>query len=352
MKAPFPYFGGKAPIANLVWEAFGQPDHYIEPFFGSGAVLLARPQYDPLLHTETICDSDGYIANVWRALQFNPDEVARWCDWPVNHADLSARKTRLIENKQRLLDGLIADPEWFDAKLAGYWIWAASCWIGSGMTSIGQRPNLSCKGTGVHAIGQRPHLIDKGTGVHAIGQRPQVIDKGRGVHAIGKRPQVIEENHNVQDPYNTNIYKYFRELSERLRYVRVVCGDWSRVCGGNWQNNLGTVGMYFDPPYAVTDRRNVYDVDSNTVAHAVRNWVIERGANKAYRIVLSGYEEHQTELSAAGWAMRKWKTSGGYANITRSQNKSRGKINRIREVVYFSPYCLNKDLFKDLFSDS
>ena len=90
MKAPFPYFGGKSKVAADIWRAIGQPKHYIEPFFGSGAVLLARPNYKDGM-VETVNDKDGFIANVWRALQHNPDEVAKWCDWPVNHADLSAR---------------------------------------------------------------------------------------------------------------------------------------------------------------------------------------------------------------------------------------------------------------------
>jgi len=65
--APFPYFGGKAKIAADVWTAIGQPAHYIEPFFGSGAVLLARPNYTATAHTETVCDKDGHLANGWRA---------------------------------------------------------------------------------------------------------------------------------------------------------------------------------------------------------------------------------------------------------------------------------------------
>jgi len=47
LKAPFPYFGGKSKIAHIVWQALGQPPVYIEPFFGSGAVLLSRKNYDP-----------------------------------------------------------------------------------------------------------------------------------------------------------------------------------------------------------------------------------------------------------------------------------------------------------------
>ena len=42
LKAPFPYFGGKATVADVIWEALGQPKHYIEPFAGSCAILLNR----------------------------------------------------------------------------------------------------------------------------------------------------------------------------------------------------------------------------------------------------------------------------------------------------------------------
>ena len=201
LQAPFPYFGGKSAVAKQIWQALGQPNHYIEPFFGSGAVLLARPDYNPTEHIETINDKNGFVANVWRSLQYSPDETARWCDWPVNHADLIARKAALLKNENRLLEGLSIDDKWHDPVMAGYWIWAASCWIGAGLTCPTQRPHLSNSGHGVHKLSKRPHIGDSGVG--------------------------------VQEPYNINIYDWFRRLSERLRNVRVVCGDWTRVCGGN-----------------------------------------------------------------------------------------------------------------------
>ncbi len=108
MKAPFPYFGGKTRVTGLVWDALGDIKHYLEPFFGSGAVLLNRPDWTPEM-TETVCDADGYIANVWRAIQYAPDETAKVCDWPVNHADLIARKARLIRENNYLLEGLSLD---------------------------------------------------------------------------------------------------------------------------------------------------------------------------------------------------------------------------------------------------
>src|SRR3990167_7757596 len=142
LKAPFPYFGGKSKIAPIVWATLGDVKHYMEPFFGSGAVLLARPNFDPSKHVETICDKDGFVCNVYRSIQFSPDETAKWCEWPVNHADLSARKMRLIREENYLLENLTKNDKWHDPELAGYWIWAASCWIGSGLTRTGARPYL------------------------------------------------------------------------------------------------------------------------------------------------------------------------------------------------------------------
>ena len=35
MKSPFPWFGGKSKVAEIVWERFGDVQNYVEPFFGS-----------------------------------------------------------------------------------------------------------------------------------------------------------------------------------------------------------------------------------------------------------------------------------------------------------------------------
>ncbi len=305
MKAPFPYFGGKSVIAKIVWQALGQPKHYIEPFGGSLAVLLNRPNFNQQTHAETVCDLDPHIDNVWRALQFAPDEVAKWCDWPVHHTMLIARKAALIKSENKLVEDLKNDPKFYDAELAGYWIWKQSCWIGSGLTSPGQIPHIGNAGCGVHAVGQRPHLSDAEVG--------------------------------VQSPYNTGIYHWFRVLSERLRYVRVVCGDWTRVCGGNWQDNMGNVGFLFDPPYAVEDRdTNIYAKDSTTVAKDVEDWCLERGKQRTYRIVCAGYIGEYDKLMSAGWTTVNWKTQGGYAHTGDGQ----GKENRNREILVLSPHCL------------
>jgi DNA adenine methylase len=56
LRAPFPWFGGKSRVADIVWDRFGDVANYVEPFFGSGAVLLARP-HPPRI--ETVNDLHG-----------------------------------------------------------------------------------------------------------------------------------------------------------------------------------------------------------------------------------------------------------------------------------------------------
>lgn len=371
MKSPFPYFGGKSTVAPVVWAALGQPKHYLEPFFGSGAVLLNRPDYNPAKHMETVCDKDGHLANVWRAMQFDPEAVAKVCDWPVNHADLMARRRVIIANQNRLLENLVKDDQWFDAKLAGYWIWAASCWIGSGLT----RPNAisditNCKGVhGAEVSEKRPHIGGKGVNQLAVvgkipgisghdnkginGQIPLLNHEtgvcrrpdlcGHGVHkiSVAEDPDLVLD---VRDPYTPGLWQWFRQLSERLRRVRVVCGDWSRICGGDWQDDRGTCGIFFDPPYGEAANRDekIYQEDSTEVAAAVREWCRERADRKTYRIVLAGYFEEHECLLDEGWTVYRWSAHGGFAN--KGKGKGPGSINRHREALFFSPHCHSSGL--------
>lgn len=337
LKAPFPYFGGKAQVADCVWNALGDPKHYLEPFFGSGAVLLARPHAG--VRCETVCDKDGLLCNVWRALQAAPDEVAKWADWPVNHVDLNARRRVLIAEEPRLLEKLTTDDAYFNAKLAGYWVWAASCWIGGGLTRPNSMPRISNLGAGIHSISRRPHVASGGEGIHAIGQIPHVIDTGKGIHCIGGG-DMCRSDADVRDPYNANVFAWFRRLSERLRYVRVVCGDWTRICGGSWQTHMGTCGIFFDPPYGVADRRDVYHHESLTVSHEVGAWALERASDPRMRIVIAGYDDEHPDLLAAGWTMHKWSAQGGYAN----RGESIGKENRHRETLFLSPHCVGSEI--------
>ena len=50
-------FGGKSRLAPAIWERLGNPVVYVEPFAGSLACLLARP--DGAGQREIVCDLDG-----------------------------------------------------------------------------------------------------------------------------------------------------------------------------------------------------------------------------------------------------------------------------------------------------
>ena len=94
LRAPFPWFGGKSMVADAVWERFGDVASFVEPFFGSGAVLLGRP--DGAHGVETVNDLDGFVANFWRSCAHSPTETWVWADSPVNEVDLHARHVWLI----------------------------------------------------------------------------------------------------------------------------------------------------------------------------------------------------------------------------------------------------------------
>ena len=386
LRAPFPWFGGKSRAAPLLWEAFGDCPNYVEAFGGSLASLLARPHAP---RVETVNDLDAYVANFWRALRRAPDEVAWWADRPVNEAELHATHRWLCDGEseagrlhranmaalQALAEGnvplaqevlrgahlagrplgrafrerLRQDEAYFDPEIAGRWVWGVSCWIGSGWcaqpswereghgdrpTEHRKRPTLDKPGRGVHqARGEglshavlwegRGHAGGRARGVHGTRlQKPCLSGEsgatGRGVCASGKAGTVRE---------------WMQRLAERLRYVRVCCGDWKRVCTPAVTEAIGVTAVLLDPPFSAEAGRDeaIYAEEDLFVAHEARAWAVANGDNPMLRIALCGYEgEHQMPPT---WRCVEWKASGGYAN------RCRNFTNSARERIWFSPHC-------------
>lgn len=73
MKPPFIYYGGKTTLADRIAAALPEHDHYVEPFAGSLAVLLAKQPS----RLETVNDLDQDLMTFWRVLREQPDELAR-----------------------------------------------------------------------------------------------------------------------------------------------------------------------------------------------------------------------------------------------------------------------------------
>lgn len=329
LKAPFPYFGGKSRIASTVWSALGDPKNYVEPFFGSGAVLLARPC--PVViqnRIETVNDADGFLANFWRALQHDPDAVAWWANWPVNEVDLHARHAWLVNRKERLLWSM-EDPDFYDVKLAGWWVWGMSAWIGSGFCS-GSGPWVS---DGAHIRDRRAEPVTAIAGKGVNRTLPHLGDAGRGVNRT--RPHLGNAGRGVNRKID-DLAGYFAQLKERLRNVRVCCGDWSRVCGPTPTFKNGQTGIFLDPPYSFTaNRAKVYSTDDFDIARTVHEWAKANGENPLLRIVVCGYEG-DTDWPE-GWRTVEWTAAGGYQNQTKIKQKTG---NNKKERLWLSPHCL------------
>lgn len=172
-RAPFPWFGGKSRAAALTWQAFGDVANYVEPFAGSLAVLLARPT---AARVETVNDKDCYLANFWRAVHADPEGVAHHADWPVNEADLHARHRWLVAQvdfRQRMR----SDPDFYDVRVAGWWVWGISQWIGSGWCAQPAWEEQEAAG------------INKTCGIQTAeySKRPMLDKPGRGVHQLAAR---------------------------------------------------------------------------------------------------------------------------------------------------------------------
>jgi hypothetical protein len=333
-KTPWPWFGGKADAAPAVWDALGDVDHYVEPFAGSLAVLLRRPHTaNRTYHSETVNDLDGLLCNAWRAIARDPDAVAEAASWPVCEADLMARHLALLAwraagNAERLM----ADPDFFDAKMAGWWAWGQSCWIGRGW----------CSGNGPWVVGEDGRITKRPKSNGVYRQRPQVSDDGRGVNHAGTREEGVGEFHPMTMPELT---RWLRFLSARLRHVRILNGSWERACANGVlkvttvRQAKGIAGVFFDPPYdnAVRDA-GLYVHDSGKVASDVRAWCLANGSDRDLRIVLAGYDTEHAELERHGWTAVGWFREGflkGGMGVQGTASHQQG-----RERIWLSPHCL------------
>ena len=298
--APFPWFGGKRRAAAIIWRVLGDPGGYIEPFAGSAAVLLARPPFRGR-RVETLNDADGWLVNLWRAIQLRPEEVARHAWGPVTEIDYHARLAWLQE---RRTDGLVSwlegDPEACDAKAAGWWLTVCAAGIGD---PWGPGPWRVVDGRLV----KLPHLGDAGKGVNR--ELPHLGNAGKGALAA-----------------------YMGALSGRLARVRITCGDWRRVLtpaasraatGGD-----GSRAILLDPPY--TTSGHLYAAPTDGVADEVRSWCASETGGR--RIVLCGYDDEHDALLDHGWTVTAGKAGRG-------SGYSRDPRNGRRERLWMSPAC-------------
>ena len=314
IKAPFPWFGGKSRAAEIIWQRFGDVPNYVEPFAGSLAVLLRRPTAPG---NEIVNDLDCYVANAWRAMKYAPDEVASFCDWPVNEADLHARH-RWLHGRTEFRDRMEHEPELYDAKIAAWWIWGLSCWIGDNFCRPSRQDALTHLTGGKGVARKVPHLTG---GKAEMNTDTETLE-----------PSAAPDGRSGSGAQSENLAAWFGSIAERLRFTKVCCGDWSRVLTKAATYGQGLTGVLLDPPYDAGDTHDdVYGDMSRGVSGKVREWAIANGDNPLLRIALCGYESEHA--MPEGWECVAWKAVGGYGNQAGNQNAH-------RERIWFSPACL------------
>lgn len=295
LKSPYPWFGGKSKVSPIIWKGLGKVSNYVEPFAGSLAVLLANPNLSKI---ETVNDIDCFLINFWRAVSKEPEEVAKFADYPVTEADLHARHRWLVSSStDEFRLKMNTDPDYYDIKIAGWWIWG----VGASISG-----NWLCQ-----------------RGLNAI---PMLSSAGGGIHGL-----------------TNDILEWFKKLQERTRRVRICCGDWTKVLTpavtfkNKGLSGKDITGVFLDPPYEHAGRvKKIYQQDHDIFSQVCK-WAIENGDNPKMRVVLCGYEGDYNIPDS--WQNFCWKTNGGMAN--QALGESRGKNNKTEEVIWFSPYCLS-----------
>lgn len=307
LKTPYPWFGGKKMVAETVWERFGDVANYVEPFFGGGAMLLNRPAWHTG-RTETVNDINAWLTNFWRAVKADPDAVAYYASDPVNELDLHSRGDWLFYRRDYVgfVEAMRSDPEYYDAKSAGWWVWGQCAWIGTGWGRMDDKKQPL-------VARQLPRLSGY-TGVNR--QLPHTDNVGAGITDTSRK---------------ADITRYMRSIAERVSKTYIVCGDWKRVTSDTITVDNGLTGMFLDPPYIDGCNTGVYGENNTDVRAEVREYAIANGDRM--RIALCCYEgEHEMP---ATWECYRWKANGGYASQGDGKNN-----NCKRETIWFSPMCL------------
>jgi len=304
LRAPFPYYGSKIVAAPLIERLMGPISNLVIPFAGSLGELLGR---STPAKVETVNDADGLVVNAWRGLQYSPERMAELCDHPVHETTMHAAHDLLLAHAPELPELLRSDPKAHNVDLAAWWVWGRSCWLGGGWcqdteaASAGKSGGMRVRvlgrsGTPYHGQGVAKPLRSKRQIPLLRGSDGTGVGYGVGINS-GKQRTALLEN--------------FAALADRLRFVRITCGDWTRVATPAVTTSHGLTGISFDPPYCHTLRSTrLYREDNPDLSNEVRSFCVERDRDPLLRITLAGKGEEHDALLERGWSKHLWRPDG------------------------------------------
>lgn len=318
LRAPFPYFGYKGQVSEEVWRRLGNPPNYVEPFAGSLAVLLQRPNGPG--KREVVNDASGGLVNFWRAVRRAPAQVADAAMWVRSESDLHARNAAIREILPDLTARLEGDPHFFDAEVAGWWCYVQCLAIGEAAYAPG--PNVRQDGKLVR--------VPRANGI----RRTVPCNHPRGLLGIQKSIP-FHGKQGLLRLRSSEAIACLESLAERLEDVWILAGDWSRACKPTYTTQHGLTGVFFDPPYG--DGDITYAHHDRGILDDLTAWCVEAGQDERMRIALCAYEGTlPVDLVDHGWSEHEWKARGG-----RITSGGQSDANRDRERIYFSPFCLD-----------
>lgn len=299
LEAPFMYYGIKNRIAPTVWELLGDVKRYSEPFAGSLAVLLNRPEWHTG-YTETVNDKDGWLVNAWRSIKLSPKETAELCLNPVSAIDYRAQQAWLQEKREDFVPWLEGHPEHHDPKLAAWWLNVQSTSVNMPFKQ-GKWHRVDGK---LRATQKSPLGIDRTT-IHQS-------STGKGIN----RGSLLNGNK------KQNLEQWFNALSERLLRVRITNSDYmSQLTKATLITdvNPSRVGLYLDPPYdGYTDRYAINRGKTPTISADLDEWLTTEAVpwiEQGLRVIISGYGTEHDGLLDHGWGkLIMFKTANTQAN--------------------------------------
>lgn len=225
MNSPIKYHGGKAYLANRLVAMMPPHLHYVEPFAGSLAVLLAK---DPEGTSEVVNDLSGALTNFWRVL---------------------------------------ADPAWFPAfqRLVQATPFSEPHW---------QAAHVNASGDGTPVVEALLFFIRC---------RQSLAGRMKSFAPISRNR--IRRGMNEQASAWLSAIDGLPEVHERLKRVVILNRDAIDVI--KQQDAPGTL-FYLDPPYVATER-TAPDVYAHEMTIEQHKQLLTRIIHCAGKVMISGY---------------------------------------------------------------
>lgn len=239
MRKVLKYPGSKWNIAGKLVELIPPHHSYVEPFFGSGAVLFSKPVSD----IETVNDIDHNVTNLFRCIQEDPERLAR----VVMTTPYSREK---YEDTYKLDIGEVMMPDEPYHKSLRFLI---QCWQGHGFRTNGYK----------------------------VGWKNDV--QGR------------ESMYALWDWYR--LPEWIIDIAERLRKVQIENRPALEVIE---RFNYENVFMYLDPPYLLGTRtaKQYKHEMSDTEHEELLKLILQSNA----KIMISGYESDMYNDYLHNWS--------------------------------------------------